>query len=71
MGKESIFGYFIHSVKPISTKKKVACHKESAEQPEDLILQLLQFPLAGGDADHQSVLLFFELWTLLTHHNPQ
>lgn len=39
--------------------------------PQDLVLQLLQFPLARGDVDHQRVLLFLQLRTLLPHHDPQ
>lgn len=45
--------------------------KSVCRPPQDLVLQLLQFPLARGDVDHQRVLLFLQLRTLLPHDDPQ
>lgn len=39
--------------------------------PEDLILQLLELPLPGGNVDDQRILLLLQLGTLLPNHNAQ
>ena len=39
--------------------------------PEDFILELLEFLLAGRDVDHQRVLLLLQLRPLLADHDTQ